>query len=287
MKSVYSKELKSYFTSFMGYIFIAFILIAVGIYSWFINFLNQSPNFEYVVYNLNFIFLIAVPIITMRVFAEEKKQKTDILLYSLPLKSSEIVLGKFFAIVTLLFISTAIMCIYPLILSLFGTISITTCYSTITGFFLLGVSLISIGVFISSVADNQIVAAAVTFCVLFISYLSSTIAKGISTSAFSSFVSFCVISVLVALFAAIITKNISFGVIIACVLCTVTVAVYLFLPGVMEGALQKLLEFVSLFDRLTYFVTGVFDLTSVFYYVSISALFIALTIQSFEKRRWC
>lgn len=287
MKSVYTRELKSYFTSFMGYVFIAFIMLAVGIYSWFINFLNQSPNFEYVVYNLNFIFLIAVPIITMRVFTEEKKQKTDMLLYSLPLKSSEIVLGKFFALITLMLISTVLICILPLILSIFGSISLMTSYSTITGFFLLGTALISIGVFVSAATDNQIVAAATTFTVLFISYLSSTIANGISTSAFSSFVSFCVISVLIALFAAIITKNISFGIIIACILCTVTVAIYLFFPTVMEGALQNTLQFISLFDRLSYFVTGVFDLTSVFYYLSITVMFIVLSTLTFEKRRWC
>ena len=287
MKSVYTRELKSYFTSFMGYVFIAFIMLAVGIYSWFINFLNQSPNFEYVVYNLNFIFLIAVPIITMRVFTEEKKQKTDMLLYSLPLKSSEIVLGKFFALITLMLISTVLICILPLILSIFGSISLMTSYSTITGFFLLGTALISIGVFVSAATDNQIVAAATTFTVLFISYLSSTIANGISTSAFSSFVSFCVISVLIALFAAIITKNISFGIIIACILCTVTVAIYLFFPTVMEGALQNTLQFISLFDRLSYFVTGVFDLTSVFYYLSITVMFIVLSTLTLEKRRWC
>ncbi len=287
MKAVYLRELKSYFTSFLGYILIAFLLLAVGIYSWFVNFLNQSPYFEYVIYNLNFVFLIMVPIITMRVFAEEKKQKTDTLIYSLPLKPISVVMGKYCALVSILLIAMTIISLYPLILSLFGTISLATSYSTIIGFLFLGMTLMSVGMFISSVTDNQIVAAAVTFVVLFISYLSSIIASGVSTSAFASFVSFCLISIIIAVFSAVITKNVSFGLIIGSILCSASIIIYVMFPTLLEGAIQNILKFLSVFDRLSYFVTGVFDLTSVIYYFSLSVMFIFFTVQSLEKRRWC
>ncbi len=96
MISVYKRELKSYFTSYTGYIFTAFMLLTTGVYSWYINYLNQSPEFEYILFNLNFIYLIAVPILTMKTISDERRQKTDMLLYSLPLSGTAIVLGKYF-----------------------------------------------------------------------------------------------------------------------------------------------------------------------------------------------
>ena len=286
MISVYKRELKAYFTSYIGYIFIAFILLTTGIYSWYINYLNQSPEFEYILFNLNFIYLIAVPILTMRTIAGERKQKTDCLLYSLPLSGSAIVIGKYLAQLTVLLIPTAIICVYPLILMLFGTISTLTCYSTIVGFFLMGAALISVGVFISSVTENQIVAAISTFAVLFISYLSSVISNGISTSAVTSFLSLCIIFLIISAAVAYFTRNGSFGVVTAIVLLLAATAIYLIAPSIYEGMIQKILNSVSLFDRLGYFVTGIFDITSVIYYLSVCSLFCFLTVQVIEKRRW-
>ena len=286
MMSIFKRELKSYFTSFTGYIFIFFFLLATGIYSWFINYINQNPYFEYVIFNLNFLYLIAIPILTMRAIAEEKKQKTDKLLYSLPLSSLSIVLGKYLAIIVVLAVPMAIICIYPLILSIFGTISLPTCYSTIIGFFLLGAALTSIGLFVSSISDNQIVSAAATFAVIFIGYLSSTISSAIPTSAFASFFAFAVISAVIAILSGIVTKNVLFATIVGAVFLAADSLILLFFPTALEGLLQKVMNSLSVFDRLSYFVTGIFDLTSVVYYLSISALVVFFTIQSYEKRRW-
>ena len=96
MKAIYKRELKAYFNNILGYIFCAFILLFIGIYTMAINLNGASANFEYAIGNMGFIYLIAVPIITMRAIAEERKQKTDQLLYSLPISMSEVVLGKFF-----------------------------------------------------------------------------------------------------------------------------------------------------------------------------------------------
>jgi len=286
MKSIYKREMKSYFTSYLGYIFISFILLATGIYSWYINFLNQSPKFEYIIYNLNFIYLIIIPIITMHIIAEERRQKTDKLLYSLPLKSTQIIIGKFAALVTLLFIPLIIISIYPLILSLFGTISLLTCYSTIMGFYLLGICLISIGIFISSLSDNQFVAASITFVIIFIAYLSPTIANGISTTAFASFAAIGIISIIISILFGLFTKKVSFGMIIATILLSIDTLIYIFYPTLLEGAIQKVLNSISLFDYLYYFVNGIFDITAIVYYISLTTLFVFFTVQAFEKRRW-
>lgn len=286
MISIYKRELKSFFTTYIGYIFVSFILLTTGIYSWFINYLNQSPEFEYILFNLNFIFLIAVPILTMRTIADERRQKTDILLYSLPLKCSSIILGKYFAQLTVLLIPTLIICIYPLILMTFGTISAITCYSTILGFFLMGAALIAIGVFISSVTENQIVSAITTFAVLFIIYLSSTISNGISTAPIVSFLAFCIIIMLLGLIIAYFTKNSTFGILVAALMLSGASLLYVFCTNLYEGAIQKSLSFISVFDRLSYFVTGIFDVTTVIYYLSVCVLFCFLSVKMLGKRRW-
>ena len=286
MISIYKRELKSYFTTYIGYIFISFILLTTGIYSWFINYLNQSPEFEYILFNLNFIYLIAVPILTMRTIADERRQKTDILLYSLPLKGSSIILGKYLAQLTVLLIPTVIICIYPLLLMLFGTISTLTCYSTIFGFFLMGAALIAIGVFISTITENQIVSAISTFAVLFVIYLSSTISDGMSTAPITSFLTLCIISILIGLVVAYFTKNSTFGIFVTVLLLSIAALIYVFRSTLYEGAVQKLLDFISVFDRLSYFVTGIFDLTTIIYYISLCVLFCFLSVRMLEKRRW-
>ncbi len=286
MLSVYKRELKSYFASYTGYIFTAFMLLTTGVYSWYINYLNQSPEFEYILFNLNFIYLIAVPILTMKTISEERRQKTDILLYSLPLSGTAIVFGKYFAQLTVLLIPTTVICLYPLLLMMFGTISTLTCYSTIFGFFLMGAALIAVGMFVSSLTDNPTVAAISTFAVLFISYLSSIIANGMSTAAITSLLVFFVITLLIAAFVGYITKNSVFAIMTGTFLLLVLTAVYLFFPALFEGAVQKVFNSLSLFDRLSYFVTGIFDLSSVIYYLSVCALFCFTTVQTVEKRRW-
>ena len=225
---------------------------------------------------MNFIYLIAVPILTMKTISDERRQKTDMLLYSLPLSGTAIVLGKYFAQLTVLLIPTAVICIYPLLLMMFGTISALTCYSTIFGFFLMGAAL----------TDNPTVAAISTFAVLFISYLSSIIADGMSTAAITSLLAFFAITLCIAVFIGYITKNSVFAVMTAIFLLLALTAVYIFFPTVFEGAVQKVFRSLSLFDRLSYFVTGIFDLASVIYYLSVCALFCFITVQTIEKRRW-
>ena len=149
MKAVFKHELNTYFTGILGYIFGVFLLIFAGLYTTAYNIRGTYANFEYVLSGMTLIFVIIVPIITMRILAEEKHLKTDQLLYSLPLNMTKVVCGKFFALLVVYAIPMAVICIYPLILSAFGNVSLPTAYGAIVGFFLLGAALISIGMFIS------------------------------------------------------------------------------------------------------------------------------------------
>ena len=147
MKAIYKRELKSYLTSMVGYLFIFFVLILAGVYFSAYQLSAAIPKFEYTLSAMTFVFLIGVPILTMRVMAEERKQKTDQLLLTAPVSVGSIVMGKFLALVTIYAIPVGVLCFYPLIMSKFGAVSFGSAYTAILGFFLLGCSNLAIGMF--------------------------------------------------------------------------------------------------------------------------------------------
>ena len=100
MKAIYWKELKSFFSSFTGYAYISFFLLTLGLYFTAINLRGDYSQFGYVLANMNYVLIIAAPILTMRSLAEEKRQKTDQLLLTSPLRYLDIVLGKYLALLT-------------------------------------------------------------------------------------------------------------------------------------------------------------------------------------------
>ena len=154
MTAVYKRELRSYLTSMIGYLFMFFILLLTGIYFSAYQLTSAYPKFETTLSALTFVFLISVPILTMRVLAEERKQKTDQLLLTAPVSVEKIVLGKYLALVTIFAIPMLIVCLYPLLMSKFGTVSFGAAYTAILGFFLLGCANLAIGVFISSLTES-------------------------------------------------------------------------------------------------------------------------------------
>ena len=286
MTAVYRKELRSYLTSMIGYVFIAFMLAAIGIYFAFQNLNIGSPRFELVLDNVQFVFLVFVPILTMRVLADEKKQRTDQLLLTLPLSVWDIVLGKFLAVVTLYAVPMVIICFYPLLLSTFGPVNMPAAYFSILSFFLLGCADIAIGVFLSSVTENSVIAAVMTFGVLLACYLMNTIATMVSYTATASFLAFTVV---ILLFVAIVyhmLKNTTVtwvaGVVLEGILCVV----FMVKKPLLEGAFQKLLSVFYLNGRLANFFDGILDIGGIIYFLSIIAVFLVLTEQTIVKRRW-
>ena len=173
MKAIYKREVASYFKSMTGYVFLFFVFLIVGIYFYAYNLLNGYPSMNVTFNSITFVFLLAVPVLTMRVLAEERRQKTDQLLITAPVSVAKNVLGKFFALLTVYLIPIGVICIYPLIMRIFGKISFAQNYTAILGFFLLGAANIAVGLFISSLTENTIIAAVLTFVVMFLSYIMS------------------------------------------------------------------------------------------------------------------
>ena len=208
MTAIYKRELKSYLTSMVGYLFIFFILVLTGIYFSAYQLSSAYPKFEYTLSAITFAFLIGVPILTMRVLAEERKQKTDQLLLTAPVSVSGIVIGKYLALVTVFAVPMAVMCTYPLIMSRFGTVEFASAYTAVLGFFLLGCANIAIGVFMSALTESQVIAAVLTFVFLFAFYMMNGISSFFSQTSMSTCVTFGLLILAAAIIIYTMIKNI-------------------------------------------------------------------------------
>lgn len=287
MKAVYVKELRSYFTSVGAYACFTLMFLIAGIYTWAINIQSASGSFEMTVSNMAFwMCVLPVPLLTMRIFSEERKQKTDQLLYSLPLKTTDIVFGKYLAAITVLLVPVAVISLYPVVLSFFGTVNFATCYSSIFAFYLMAAALTAMGVFISSLVENQIVAAIGTAVIIFFNYFLPYIAQYASSSAIASAVFLIIIGIVIGLIVFLMTKNYVVGVLTAAIIDFALVLFYFLKQDFFEGLVPGVMNSISLFDKLDVFVGGIFDLTGIIFYLSAAGVFLFLTVQSLEKRRW-
>ena len=286
MRSVLKHELRGYFSGMTGFVFGAFLLFFCGIFTMIHNLKNMVVNFELVLNDMTLVFIIAIPILTMRVIAEERRNKTDQLLYALPITMTQVVVGKYLALLATMVLPLIIVAVYPLLLSSYGPVSLITAYNALLGFFLLGAALMSIGLFISSVTDNQAVAAGVCFAVMLLNYFLATLAGFLPTEAIASYFAFAVLLLLAVGLFWYMTKN-QF---VSLVTCTATqcglLCWYLLDQPFFEGAFQKLIGQLSLFQRFYVFANGFCDLTGIVYFLSVIFFFVYLTVQSMEKRRW-
>lgn len=286
MTAVLKHELKSYFRSMTAYVFGAGLLLAVGLGAMLYNIEMAVSNFEFALEYLSIVFAVIVPILTMRVIAEERKQKTDQLLYSLPITTTQVIVGKYLALLAVYMIPLCVVALYPLIFSQFGDVYLLTSYGSMLAFFLMGAALIALGVFISSLTDNQGFAAGIGIAVILLNYFSVSLSEYVSATAFGSVAALCVIILALGAVIKFLTKNenLAYGV---CFVLIAAVAITNFVNGgVFEGLLPGIMTKLSLFDRFTGFVNGVFDLTSIVYYASVIVFFLFLSIQSLEKRRY-
>lgn len=182
MLAIYKRELKAYLSSFIGFLFMAVTLFFLGLYFSIYNLLNGYPYFAYTISSVAFIFMVSVPVLTMRIMAEERRNKTDQLILTAPVSVGGVVMGKFLALLTIFAIPTAIICTYPVIMSFFGTVPMGEAYLSILAFFLFGMTAIAIGLFVSALTESQVIAAVLSFIVLFLGYMMSSICNVVSTT---------------------------------------------------------------------------------------------------------
>lgn len=182
MITIYKKELKSYFHSFIGLLFIGVSLFFIGLYYFVYCLLSGYPYFSYVISSVVIFFMLTVPVLTMRIMAEERHSRTDQLILTAPVTVGQIVMGKFLALLTILAIPTAISAVYPLILLRFGSVPLGESYLAVLAFFLYGMVCIAIGILVSSLTESQVIAAVLSFVLLFLGYMMPSLCGLLSAS---------------------------------------------------------------------------------------------------------
>ncbi len=235
MLAIWKREFKAYFQSVIGWLFLAATLSIYGLYFYVYN---LAYGYAYITNSLSaitFIFLVTVPVLTMRILAEERKNKTDQLILTAPVSVGKIVSAKFLAMGSIFTIAVAVIAVTPLILSAFGSVPLAENYVGLLGFWLYGLACIAVGMFVSSLTESQVIAAVVSFALLFLGYMMNSICNLISTS---------------------------------------------------ENVLTKILGCYDLTGRLDNFFAGMFDIGGIIYYLTLIAVFLFLTVQSIQKRRW-
>ena len=233
MKAIFNREYDAYFNSMLGYVFLTIFLLLTGVMFFLANLASTSASMTSFFNQINLWSIFLLPILTMRMFAEDKKLKTDQLLLTAPISVTEMVLGKFFAAMGVFLTGAAVTLFYPITLNFFGSVPFGETVSCYVGSILLCSSIIAIGGFMSSLTESQIVAAISTYGILIITVFLGSIASSVSNTYISN-----------------------------------------------------ILVWLSPVQRFSDFTMGILDLESVIYYISLTGLFLFLTVTVFEKRRF-
>lgn len=287
MLAIYKRELKSYFHSMTGCVFIAFLVMFTGIYFMAYNLNAGYPYFSYTLSGSLIVFLVGIPLLTMRSFSEERKTKTDQLLLTASVSLTKVVLGKYFAMVTVLAVPNVIFCLFPLLIKLQGTAYLLVDYSSIAVFFLLGCVYLAIGMFMSSLTESQIIAFISTFGILLLLYLWDGILSFLPGSAFSGMIGILLILTLIVVYIYHMTKNWMLAAGIEAVGIAAALIVYFVKSSLYENLLTKLLGRLALADVfMNISSSNIVDVSGLLLYVSILIIFVFLTIQTIQKRRW-
>ncbi|MBQ7325412.1 MAG: ABC transporter permease [Clostridia bacterium] len=234
MLAIYKRELRSYFVSPIGYIFVAIFLIASGLLFSYCT-LHAGANSSTATYFslLMYVFIIVLPLLTMKLFADEKKMRTEALLLTSPVSLMGMVAAKFLAAYTVFATTFLISCLDFLVLYQYGTPNSAILFGSSLAILLAGAACIAIGVFISSLTENQLIAALGTMAIIVFFVLTSLL-NGYIDSAF----------------------------------------------------IRSIINWVSIMERFTNFTSGIFDFNAIVYYLSLSFVFLFLTVRVYDKRRW-
>lgn len=285
MLPIYKKELKSYFVSFTGPAVIAFMLLFSGIFVSIYCFFSYTSSIETTYSSTVFVLIVAVPLLTMRSISEERHSKTDLLIGSLPIRPVSFVLGKYFAMMTIVSIPLLVTFLYTLILSAYGKINFLSAFFATAAFILCAGALISVGLFISSLFDNAALSATVTFAAILAVCFLPDIVLMIPGSAIGSFGVFSAFALLISFAAAYLFSNKVAGYAFFLVCEGILLALLCFFPDALKGLAPSLMSSLSVTDRFASFSSyGIFDVSTIVYYLSVSLFFIFLTMNSLERR---
>ncbi len=286
MMAILKRELKSYFLTPMGYIYMGFFLLVAGVFFTFGNLITRSSQYTGFLGGILFIYLFAVPLLTMRLFSEEKRQRTDQLLLTSPISIPEVVLGKFLAAFTVYLITLAITVMYAIVVGVYGDLSFWETLGAYIGFIFLGASYISVGVFVSAGTENQLTSALVSFFSLLMIWLIDPISNSLPVDLVAGIIFASLLVIALCAYIYINTKNFYITVAVFLLGAIVITAAYFIDKVVFIGFMRKFFSWFSLNKRYENFSMGLLKVDSLVYYLTFTGLFLFLTVRLMEKQRW-
>ncbi len=286
MTAIFKREFKSCFTGMIGWVIAAVSLFFLGLYFTNRNLLYASSDFASVLYTMTMILLFLLPAISMRSFAEERKNKTDQLLLTSPVSIPAIVAGKFLAELAVFALPLAAAVVMPLLLQAFGTVSLVAAYSALLGYLLLGGACLAVGTWISALTENQILAYLATFGALLVAYLMNGIQTMFTTGNLLAFVVFMIVLLVASVLVGVICKRLAAGAAVFCTGAVVLFVLFQLRPAWLLAAFNAVLSALALFEPFKDIVGGMFSIPAIVYYLSVMGLFLFLTGQALARRRW-
>lgn len=286
MAAIFKRETKAYYTGMIGYVTAAVSLFFLGLYFTNRNLMYASSDFASVLYTTTMILLFLLPVISMRSFAEERRNKTDQLLLTSPVGIPSIVLGKFLAEFVVFAAPMIVAVVMPLILTAFGTVSLISAYSALLAYLLLGAACLAIGTWISALTENQIIAYLATFGVLLVAYLMNGIQTMFTSGNLLALIVFLVVLLIASVLVGVVCKSLTTGCAVFCVGGVALAVLFVLRPTWLLSAFDAVLSAMALFTPFNGVVGGMFSISAIVYYLSVIALFLFLTGQAIERRRW-
>lgn len=288
MKAVFLKEMRSYFRNPLGYVFVGMMLMIMGFYYVFYTIYYQYADYYHVLNASSSLILFVIPILTMRILSEEKKNRTDQILLTSPISTGGIVIGKFLAATCIFAIVILISFIQPLVtVTVFkGTMQTGMLFGGYIAFLLLGMAFISIGMFISSLTENQLISAVVTIGTFSILFLTEGIYSIFPTSRYIALAILVVLLLLVLFFIYRSIHDVMVTGIVGAIGLLAMVVAFFLAPTAFDGLINRMLQSISIFMRYADMFSGVFSFSHITFFLSVTAFFLFLTYQVIERKRW-
>ena len=289
MLAIFKRELRSCFHGMIGAVLTAFMLAATAIYFVALNLGYGLPDFGY--YTLSrtiFVLLLYIPVLTMRSFAEERHSRTDQLLLTSPVSVGGIVLGKYFALCVIFALPCLVDAGMILVLKVLGATGTSTLanFSALLCYYLMGCAAIAIGVFLSSLTENQIIAAVSGVAALLLAYMMPSLRSMFNAGSAVALVVFTALSAGASLAVGLRTRSFTLGCFCFAALCAGLSALFLLRSAWLTEAFSAVLSALCLFAPFEEFVNNSFSIQTLVYYLTVPVLFLFFTAQSIEKRRW-
>jgi ABC-2 type transport system permease protein len=286
MGAIIKRELSNYFKTPLGYIFMGLFLLVTGFFFAYGNLVRSSPDFNQFLQTVLFVYLFAIPLLTMRLLSEERNQQTDQLLFTSPVRLGSIVGAKFLAAFLMFVITLAVTALYAIVIAIHGDLAVWETVGAYIGFILLGGCFIAVGVFVSALSENQVTSAFFTFFVLLLIWLIDPVKQVAPSETVFGVIFVAIIAAAIAFFLYLNTRSWLVSGIFVVLAAAAIVITLLVDAGMYRGIIAKVLDWFSLLSRFNNFALGILKLNVVVFYASFIGVFLYLTVRILEKRRW-